>query len=137
MTGRDDGVKPRRKGGRTGIQDNGHRIGDRIRRLRLHILKIPSQIEFAERLGVSRGAVGNWETGQGIKRSSLEKIVEAFGVSYEWLATGIGQPRESRPLEYRIRELLADDDDEADDFIALVEIMLQERARQLRDRRKS
>lgn len=111
-------------------------IGERIRRLRVHVLQIPSQIDFADRLGVSRGAVGNWETGKDISRASVQKIVETFDVSYDWLASGRGQPLNPRPLERHIHDLLADYEGEADDFISLVELLLQERLKQLRDRKR-
>jgi DNA-binding transcriptional regulator YiaG len=45
-------------------------IGKRIKLLRE---SVPgrTQADFARLLGVSRGAVGNWELGQGIKRENL------------------------------------------------------------------
>lgn len=50
-----------------------------------------TQTQFAALLGgVSRGAVGNWERGEGIKEENLELIAQKTGVSYEWLATGRG-----------------------------------------------
>lgn len=52
-----------------------------------------TQDEFGRRVGLSRGAVGNWELGQGAKRESLLKVAEEFGVSFEWLATGRGEQR--------------------------------------------
>lgn len=44
-----------------------------------------TQEQFADRLGTSRGAVGNWELGQGIKTENLVLISERFGCSAEWL----------------------------------------------------
>jgi phage repressor protein C with HTH and peptisase S24 domain len=61
-------------------------IGARVRKVRDGL----TQEAFGKRLGVSRGAVANWERGQGIKRENLQAIVERFGVSFEWLATGNG-----------------------------------------------
>lgn len=67
-------------------------LGDRIRYLR-KLLDIPRQEDFAERLGVTRGAVANWEAGKGVKLTHLKKIAEEFQcVSLEWLATGHGSP---------------------------------------------
>jgi phage repressor protein C with HTH and peptisase S24 domain len=43
-------------------------------------------------LGTSRGAVGNWELGKGIKQENLEQIAEKFDVSLDWLSMGTGQP---------------------------------------------
>src|SRR5690606_38509331 len=46
-------------------------------------------------LGVSRSAVGNWESAKGRGFPSTERLAElamATAVSYEWLATGRGTP---------------------------------------------
>lgn len=65
--------------------------GNRIRQLRKQLDL--TQGEFADRMGgVTRGAVGNWELGKGIKRDNLVRIAETFGSSVDWLATGNGQP---------------------------------------------
>ncbi len=66
-------------------------IGTRIKRVREDAEM--SQERFAAKLGsASRGAVGNWERGLGIKRENLQTIAERFGVSFEWLGTGKGEP---------------------------------------------
>lgn len=51
-----------------------------------------SQEEFAARLGVSRGAVAQWEMEKGTTPSvrNLEQVAVHSGVSFEWLATGRG-----------------------------------------------
>ncbi|WP_374013710.1 helix-turn-helix transcriptional regulator [Pseudoxanthomonas koreensis] len=56
-----------------------------------------SQKALASRIGVSRGAVANWECPQGASpaTSRLEVIAHAAGVCFEWLATGRG------PVAYR------------------------------------
>lgn len=57
-----------------------------------------TQEQFAKRLGdVTRGAVGNWERGEGIKRENLETIARKFEVSFEWLSTGRGGMGLSQP----------------------------------------
>lgn len=72
-------------------------VGARIRELRSqHDL---TQEGFTARLNqglpkakhVTRGAVGNWERDQGIKRENLELISTVFSISFEWLATGRGE----------------------------------------------
>lgn len=69
-------------------------IGQRIRRVR-ELRGGLSQEAFAKRLGtVTRGAVGNWERGQGIKRENLQAISATFAVSFDWLATGAGKPEQ-------------------------------------------
>jgi len=66
-------------------------IGKRIKQLREARGGL-SQSEFASKLGkTTRGAVGNWERGLGIKRENLEAIAAKFSVSFEWLATGRGE----------------------------------------------
>lgn len=73
-------------------------IASRIKQLRTE--KQLTQEGFAKRLGdVTRGAVGNWERGQGIKRDNLASIAEAFGASFEWLATGEIKPPGERMVE--------------------------------------
>lgn len=59
-------------------------IGKKIRRVRESVLRI-SQNKFAKLLGVSRGAVGNWELGKGVKTDNLNKIQQLTGVSVDWL----------------------------------------------------
>ena len=69
------------------------KLSTRIRTARMRA-KI-SQAELAELLGVSRSAVGNWESAKGRISPSSERLGElalATGVSYEWLATGRGTP---------------------------------------------
>jgi transcriptional regulator with XRE-family HTH domain len=55
-----------------------------------------SQAELAAALGVSRSAVGNWESNKGRVFPSTERLSDlalATRVSYEWLATGRGAPQ--------------------------------------------
>ena len=51
-----------------------------------------SQEAFGKRLGVTRGAVGNWERDQGIKTENLMLVARVFSVPMDWLANGIGSP---------------------------------------------
>lgn len=44
-----------------------------------------SQDAFAERLGVTRGAVGNWELGKGIGAKHIRAIAKIAAVSADWL----------------------------------------------------
>lgn len=70
-------------------------IGRRIQELRDDILHL-SQEASAKGLGVTRGSVGNWELGKGIKRENLLRIARAYNASVEWLSTGRG-PRPQTP----------------------------------------
>ncbi|MBP7597385.1 MAG: helix-turn-helix transcriptional regulator [Pseudoxanthomonas sp.] len=50
-----------------------------------------SQQVLAERMGVTRGAVANWESAVAVPAARrLARIANVTGVSYEWLATGRG-----------------------------------------------
>lgn len=52
-----------------------------------------TQEEFAEELGVSRGAVGNWELGGGVSGDNLSKIIDRYdGLTLDWLKMGRGEP---------------------------------------------
>lgn len=64
--------------------------GERIREVREEILKIEAQEKLSELLDVSRGAVGNWELGKGVKMSNLSKLADLASVRLDWLAYGRG-----------------------------------------------
>jgi phage repressor protein C with HTH and peptisase S24 domain len=63
-------------------------IGKRIQEVR--DLWGITQEEFGRRIGASRGAVGNWELGGGIKRSYLQAIAQEFAIPIDWLMNGGG-----------------------------------------------
>ena len=52
-----------------------------------------TQSQLAERIGVSRGAVANWEVSQRPRpsASNLVEVATTTEVSVEWLATGRGE----------------------------------------------
>lgn len=66
------------------------RFARRMRTARQH--KELSQRELAMHLGVSRGAVANWESDNGTfpAMERLQRIALVAGVNFEWLATGRG-----------------------------------------------
>jgi transcriptional regulator with XRE-family HTH domain len=70
-------------------------IGNRIVQMRKE-LDITG-LDLAKRLGVTRGAVGNWELGKGIKRENLQLIADKYKISFDWLATGRGLMKEPPP----------------------------------------
>lgn len=63
----------------------------RIRQARRRVAY--SQTDLAERVGVNRSAVAQWERpgGSTPTSSNLSKIAVTTSVQYEWLATGRGQ----------------------------------------------
>lgn len=66
-----------------------------------------SQQQLAELLGISRGAVANWESASGVLPASerLQRIALATKVSFEWLATGRGM----QPYTLSLEEISAGD----------------------------
>lgn len=51
-----------------------------------------SQKDLAAQLGVSRGAVANWESAKGVLPATerLQHLAHVTGMAFEWLATGRG-----------------------------------------------
>lgn len=68
-------------------------IGKRIKWMRDENMGL-SQEAFAKLLGVTRGAVGNWELGKGIKFENIQKMALILDQPVEWIATGRG----SKPI---------------------------------------
>lgn len=79
-------------------------IGERIRRVRESADL--TQLEFGKQLGVSRGAVANWERDEGVKLDNLKKIANRFRCSVEWLSSGnsetytLSSDENSRPAKF-------------------------------------
>jgi phage repressor protein C with HTH and peptisase S24 domain len=65
-------------------------LGARIKHVREIVMNDLSQAAFAEQIGVTRGALGNWERDKGIKRENIVAIAEKSGVSLDWLLHGVG-----------------------------------------------
>jgi transcriptional regulator with XRE-family HTH domain len=80
--------------------ENTENFCDRLKAARIgHGL---SQEDLADKLGVSNGAVGNWETGPTIPRPQmLRKIEELLGVKIEKLLTGHAGAGEINPTSVR------------------------------------
>jgi len=62
----------------------------RIQILREQVLDLSSQDALAVKIGVSRGAVGNWELGQPIGVKYVKALAEMSGASIEWILSGTG-----------------------------------------------
>jgi len=55
-----------------------------------------SQTEFGERIGVTKFAISNYETGrQGVPERTINDICREFGINTLWLRTGAGDMRSS------------------------------------------
>lgn len=74
-------------------------LHERIREARKQLKA--SQEAFAAQLGVSRGAVAQWEMPAGTAPTvdNLAKIASLSGVAFEWLVTGRGQKIHGHPAE--------------------------------------
>ncbi|WP_279303946.1 helix-turn-helix domain-containing protein [Cognatiluteimonas telluris] len=68
-----------------------------------------SQVDIAERLGISRSAVAQWEQSAGTSPSTanLAQVATMTGVRFEWLATGRGHIRPTGD-EFEVAVTLAD-----------------------------
>lgn len=72
----------------------GYTIKDRIRGLRID--RALTQRDVAESAGVTVATVTNWEAGRTPDLSSALKLADLFGVSLDWLVTGVGEKRRKR-----------------------------------------
>lgn len=87
--------------------------GERITYIRKEILGYRSQAGLAERLGIERGAVGNWERDESIGRQNLGRLAEMAGCSIDWIERGIGEPPQRRE---RLNNPAGDAKPQADHF---------------------
>lgn len=80
-------------------------MSERIKKVRLEASATKlTQIEFAEKLNISRGMLTNMEDCEkrlknGIPDRILRHICEVFHVNYVWLTTGEGDMIEDRPFD--------------------------------------
>ena len=75
-----------------------------------------TQQEFAERLGIKRNAVTNYEVGRNAPADMVVSLIcREFNVSEAWLRTGEGepfvQPSRDKAIESFCQEALRDEDD--------------------------
>jgi transcriptional regulator with XRE-family HTH domain len=74
-------------------------LAERIVYLRETLLRL-TQVEFAKKIGVTRGAVGNWELGGQIRPKNLMAISKYAQVSLDWLVNGEGEtPAPQLPIK--------------------------------------
>lgn len=82
---------------------------DRIKKIRKDLDL--TQQKFADRLGVKRNTVAQWETGvNSLTDVVITSICREFNVNEQWLRTGEGEPFRERPLSeeigYYVEDLL-------------------------------
>lgn len=87
-------------------QKGGDTVNERIKKLR-KALNLTQQ-EFADRIGIKRGAIANYEIGRNEPADSVCSLIcREFGVNEEWLRTGNGEmfvPEPSDVLDALARE---------------------------------
>lgn len=64
-------------------------MGDRIKALRQSLGL--TQQEFADKIGIKRGAIANYEIGRNISDVVINSICRTFNVSEQWLRSGEGE----------------------------------------------
>lgn len=64
-------------------------MGDRIKALRQSLGL--TQQEFADKIGIKRGAIANYEIGRNISDVVINSICRTYNVSERWLRTGEGE----------------------------------------------
>lgn len=64
-------------------------MGNRVKELR-QALGLTQQ-EFADRIGIKRGAIANYEIGRNVSDTVISMICREFSVSEHWLRTGEGE----------------------------------------------
>jgi transcriptional regulator with XRE-family HTH domain len=68
-----------------------------------------SQTDLAERIGVSRGAVGQWESGLSEpSNANMRRAADALAVTVDWLASGRGAYDATEHNGGRMNERLED-----------------------------
>lgn len=68
----------------------GEKVKERIRKIRRYLDL--TQQEFADRLGIKRGAIANYELGRNEPVDSVVSLIcREYGVNEEWLRTGTGE----------------------------------------------
>lgn len=91
----------------------GMTIHARIRRLRQS--RNLSQAELARRVGVTRGAVSQWEKKDGIEPSSknIEKLAITFNAAVEWIQFGKGED----PFNPQVKQFVTEANDDSNAII--------------------
>ena len=78
-------------------------MSERLKELR-KMLGLTQQ-EFADRLGIKRNAVTNYEVGRNAPADMVVSLIcREFNVSEEWLRTGKGEPFAKKSRDQEIRE---------------------------------
>lgn len=73
--------------------------GERVRKIRTEIMKLGSQEKLAKMMGVTRGAVGNWELGGEMGLDAMTTLSQLASVPLDWIAYNKGSLPQAGDLQ--------------------------------------
>lgn len=105
-------------------------MGNRIKELR-QALGLTQQ-EFADRIGVKRGAIANYEIGRNASDTAIALICREFHVDEHWLRTGDGKmftatTRDEEIMDFVGRATIGEGDDFKRRFLLALSRLPEER----------
>lgn len=111
-------------------------MGNRIKELR-QALSLTQQ-EFADRIGVKRGAIANYEIGRNASDTAVALICREFGVSEHWLRTGEGEmfvqiARSDEVMDFVGRAMIGEESNFKQRFLLALSRLPEERWKDIED----
>lgn len=111
-------------------------MGNRIKELR-QALGLTQQ-EFADRIGVKRGAIANYEIGRNASDTAVTLICREFHVDEHWLRTGNGEmftstTRDEEIMDFVGRATIGEGDDFKRRFLLALARLPEERWADIED----
>ena len=111
-------------------------MGNRIKELR-QALGLTQQ-EFADRIGVKRGAIANDEIGRNASDTAVALICREFGVSEHWLRTGDGEmfvqiARSDEVMDFVGRAMIGEESNFKQRFLLALSRLPEERWKDIED----
>lgn len=111
-------------------------MGNRIKELR-QALGLTQQ-EFADRIGVKRGAIANYEIGRNASDTAVALICREFGVSEHWLRTGEGEmfvqiARSDEVMDFVGRAMIGEESNFKQRFLLALSRLPEERWKDIED----
>ena len=111
-------------------------MGNRIKELR-KALGLTQQ-EFADRIGVKRGAIANYAIGRNASDTAVALICREFGVSEHWLRTGEGEmfvqiARSDEVMDFVGRAMIGEESNFKQRFLLALSRLPEERWKDIED----
>lgn len=111
-------------------------MGNRIKELR-QALGLTQQ-EFADRIGVKRGAIANYEIGRNASDTAVALICREFCVSERWLRTGEGEmfvqiARSDEVMDFVGRAMIGEESNFKQRFLLALSRLPEERWKDIED----